>query len=261
MTGNRSFASAILGGVPGVALLLAAWQAISMIWGPFVLASPLDTARALIALGRDGTLARAAAHTAVAALGGFAAGAALGISLGLAAGLSPRLGRALAPAVTVILGVPPIAWVVLSLLWFGPGSLGPMMTTTLTTFPIIFAGTMQGARTLDHAIEDMARAFGAGRAVSFFDVRLPHVFSYLFPALATAHGIAWKATVMAEVMGSGTGIGGELALARTNLDLPAAMALIVLAVALLMLIDAMILDPLQRRVERWRADMARPAVG
>jgi NitT/TauT family transport system permease protein len=242
----------LAGGAPGVLLLLVAWQAIHAVWGPFVLPAPLDSARALVRLAASGVLARAAFDTALAAVGGFLGGVAIGVALGLAAGAAPWAGRALQPAVTIILGVPPIAWVVLSLLWFGSGSLGPLMTTTLTTFPIVFAGTVQGARTLDPALADMARAFGAGPLVAFLDVRLPHLFAFLVPALATAHSIAWKATVMAEAMGGGTGLGGELALARVNLDLADAMALIVAAVVLLLALDALLLAPVQRRIERWR---------
>lgn len=245
---------ALLGGLPGVALLLAAWQGIHWAWGPFVLPSPWDSAVAFARLARSGVLAQAAAETAFGAIGGFLSGAAIGIALGLIAGVSPWIARAVRPAVTIILGVPPIAWVVLSLLWFGPGGLGPLMTTTLTTFPIVFAGTVQGTRTLDPGLADMASTFGAGPMVTFLDVRLPHLFAFLVPALATAHSIAWKSTVMAEAMGGGTGLGGALALARVNLDLGEAMALIVAAVILLLVLDAVVLSPLQHRVDRWRAD-------
>lgn len=243
---------ALLDGTPGLALLVLAWWAIHGVWGPFVLPSPVATARAFADMAVSGLLWRAAAHTAAGALGGFLTGVAIGAVLGLGAGLSHRAARALEPAVTIILGVPPIAWVVLSLLWFGGGPLGPVMTTALTTFPIVFAGMVQGVRTLDPHLAEMAQSFGADTRTMLWEVRLPHAVSYLLPAVATAHGIAWKATVMAEVMGSGRGLGGELATARINLDLPAAMALIIAAVILLTVIDAVVLDPLRRRVERWR---------
>jgi NitT/TauT family transport system permease protein len=249
---RRPLWRAVAGGAPGVVLLIAAWQAINLVWGPFVLPSPWDSARAFVRLAGDGTLAIAALETALSAIGGFLAGTAIGLALGLAGGLSETVGRGLAPAVTLILGVPPIAWVVLSLLWFGSDGGGPAMTAALTIFPIVFAATVQGVRTADHALADMARAFGAGVAVGFLDVRLPQLLSHLFPALATAHGIAWKATVMAEVMGSGRGLGGALATARATLDLPAAMAVIGAAALLLLALDGLVLAPLRRRGERWR---------
>lgn len=241
------------GALAGILLLLLLWQAVHLRWGAFVMPAPLDAFAALIRMLGDGTAGPAAMQTAANALGGFAAGGVLGTVLGLAAGLSRPLGRVLAPAVTVILGVPPIAWVVLALLWFGTGGPGAVVVVMVTTFPLIFAGALQGVRTLDGGLVEMARSFGAPPRVMLADIHLPHVFSYLFPALASAHGIAWKGAVMAEVMGAGTGIGERLAIARSNLDTAEAMGLVVLVVGLLLLVDGLVIDSLRRRTERWRA--------
>ncbi len=252
VSGRRETLWRLAGGLAAVLLLLAMWQAVHLRWGPFIMPDPRNALAALFRMIGDGSIAPAAARTALNALGGFAAGSLFGALLGLAAGLSRPLGRVLGPAVTIILGVPPIAWVVMALLWFGSDGAGATAVVLATTFPLVFAGTVQGVRTLDPAFVDLARSFGAGPRTMVVSILLPHVFSYLFPALASAHGIAWKAAVTAEVMGTGGGIGERLATARANLDTAEAMALVVLVVALLLLVDGLVLNPFRRRVERWR---------
>jgi len=241
-----------LPGALGLFALVLVWWGIHRVWGPFVLPSPLSTAASVWAGVIDGGLPAAAADTAVAALGGFLVGTAVGAGLGLPAGLVPLFGRAVRPAVSVILSVPPIAWVVLSLLWFGVGETGPLVTTALTTFPIVFAAAARGAATLDPGLEEMARVFRAGPFSTFWDVRAPHVASHMAPALTTAHSIAWKSAVMAEVLAGGSGLGGRLASARTNLELPEAMAAVVAAVIAARVVEVVVLAPLGRRFDRGR---------
>lgn len=248
----RGVLARALPGALGLACLILVWWAVHLVGGPLVLPSPVETARAVWDGVQDGTALRATGETALAALGGFLLGSAVGVGVGVPAGIVPILGRALSPAVGVILGVPPIAWVVLSLLWFGAGETGPLVTTALTTFPVVFAAAARGAATLDPALVEMARAFRVGPGPTLWEVRAPHVASHLLPALATAHAIAWKSAVMAEVLGGGSGLGGRLAVARVNIDLPGATAVVVVAAVAARVIDAAILAPLGRRVDRGR---------
>ena len=68
----------------------------------------------------------------------------LGAALEVAGGLRAARRRAPASAsAPVILGVPPIAWVVLALLSFGPAGLSAGFTVLVTALPIVFAGALQ----------------------------------------------------------------------------------------------------------------------
>ena len=185
-------------------------------------------------------------------LGGFAIAGLLGSGIGILAGLHPGLARTLKPVATLLLGVPPIAWIVLALLWFGTTGLTPVFTVVVTTLPITFAVAVEGARTRDKNLEDMARSFGTPRTMLLWDVQLPHILSYLFPGWVTALGLAWKVTVMAELLASTTGIGANLALARVNLDTAEALAWIIALVVMLLAVELLLLEPLQRRMEPWR---------
>lgn len=246
----------VWGTATGLLLLVAVWQLGHDLYGSFILPSPAESAAALLRMIEDGRATPAVVATAGRALAGFFLAGVVGSILGIAAGLSMTAARAVRPVVTVLLGVPPIAWIVLALLWFGTGGLAPVFTVIITTFPIAFAGAVEGARTLDRGLEDMARSFGASGWMMLWDVHVPHILSYLFPAWVTALGSAWKVTVMAELLGSSSGIGSELAVSRVNLDTAEAMGWALAVVALLLVVEYLLLHPIKRRVERWRAPVA-----
>jgi NitT/TauT family transport system permease protein len=245
--------------VAGLALLAALWQAGHDSYGSFILPSPLETLAALARLTGDGRAVPAAMVTGLRALAGFVLSAGIGAVIGIAVGRSPAALRATRPVVTVLMGVPPIAWIVLALLWFGSGGKAAVVTVVVTAFPIAFAGAVEGARTLDRGLEDMAHTFSTPLVMRLWDVHLPHVLSYLFPAWVTALGTAWKVTVMAELLGAADGIGAGLAVARVNLDTAEAMAWTLAVVGTLLAVEYLILHPLQRRMEPWRAASAPPS--
>lgn len=244
---RHPLASAVLG-LAGLATVALAWEIGWRTLGPFVLPAPAETVATLVNLITDGAAWPALRVTITSALGGFVAGAALGMVLGVAAGLAWPVGAALRPVMTVTLGTPPIAWVVLALLWFGPRGGAAAFTVLVTAAPIVFAGAAQGVAARDRKLAEMARVYGAPPLLRLRALLLPQLLDHLLPALATALAFSWKVAVMVEVLGGGVGIGGRIADARAHLDLAETMAWILLAVALLLVCDAVLLAPVRRRL-------------
>jgi NitT/TauT family transport system permease protein len=256
-TGRRGLrrdgaAARAIGAAIGIAGLLALWQALHLAYGDLVLPGVWATARRIVVLIVAGEALPAAARTAGQALLGFAVAAALGTVAGLAAGRLPWVDHVLRPVATLVLGVPAIGWVVLALLWVGPMGSAPALTVALTTTPLVLLAAAEGAAGLDRDLMEMARAFRAPRRLVLARIVAPQLFVHLMPAFAAALGVAWKVAVMAEVLGGGTGIGDRLALTRVNLDTEGTMAWIVLAVAMLLAVELGVLEPVRRRLERWR---------
>lgn len=235
-------------GALGIAMFVAAWQLGHVVWGPFVLPSLGETFAALVRITADGEVGPAVLSTGRHALIGWTIAALAGCALGILGGHVAPVGSALTPLTTMILGTPPIVWVILALLWFGPGSIEPAFTVVMSTLPIIFAASLQGVRSRDPGLDEMARVYAAPRLIRATDILLPQLGGYVLPALATALAYAWKVALMAEVLGGGTGIGGRLETARANLDLPETMAWIAVILAFILVSDGLLLLPLRRRL-------------
>lgn len=236
----------------GLLLLAAFWQAGHLAYGDFVLPSPLATLQALWRLADGGAMWPAVVTTARDALSGFLGATVVGTAAGALAGRSAPIHSMLKPIATILVGVPAIAWVVLSLLWFGGSGLAATFSVMVATGPIVFAAATQGVRTIDGGLRTMARSFRVPRSALVFDVYLPHVLSYLLPALGTALAMSWKVAVMAELLAGAGGIGDGLAAARAEVDTAKTMAWVIVVVALLLLVERLVIEPVRAHFEVWR---------
>lgn len=240
-------------GLAGLFCLAAIWQLGHELYGSFILPSPGETFAAAGKLASSPKFPSTAMLTAERAMTGFVLAAGFGTLFGVIAGYSFAAMRILKPIVTVILGVPPIAWIVLALIWFGSGGGSAVLTVVLASLPISFAGALEGVATRDKGLDAMGRAFGASVFMRFRTVTLPHLLSYLFAAWTTTIGSAWKVTVMAELLSNTGGIGGELATARALFDIPAVTGWIVIVVVFALISDYGVLHPSREAIQRWRS--------
>lgn len=240
------------GALASLFLLLAIWEAASAVYGALILPDPGTTFATLAGLVESGVAWQEIAVTARRALIGLVLAITAGSLLGLAAGVSMTASMMSRPLVTVLLGTPPIAWLVLAMLWFGASDGTPVFTVFVACFPVAFVGALQGTRTLDHRLKDVATVFRLPVRMKLFDIYLPHVVSYLFPAWVTALGTSWKVVVMAELLSSSDGVGAALAVSRSYLDTAATLAWISALVGSLLVVEYLLLEPVKRELERWR---------
>lgn len=244
-------------GLAGLCLLAALWQAGHEAYGDFILPAPLATLSAAARLLTDGSARDLLLLTSARALQGFGACALLGGAAGIAAGYSPATLRVSRPIVTVLLSVPPIAWIVLAMIWFGTGSATVAATILISALPIVFVGAVEGVVTRDRGLDSMAQLFGAGAIRRFTHVASRQIAVHLLPALILALGTAFKVAVMAELLANAGGVGGALARARSMLDISSALAWVALAVMALLAVEYGLVRPAKAELERWR-DAAAP---
>lgn len=240
------------GAITSLLLFLAFWEWGSIHYGELILPDPRATFARLSDLLSQGVALSELATTARRALLGFFLAIITGSVLGMFAGLSITASMMSRPIVTLLIGTPPIAWLVLALLWFGASDGTPLFTVFIAVLPIVFVSAMQGMRTLDGQLHDMARVFRLPGLMRFTDIYLPHMLSYLFPAWITALGVSWKVVVMAELLATSDGVGAALAVSRSHLDTTATLAWITALVGLLLAVEYLLLEPIKRELESWR---------
>ncbi|MBV7377594.1 ABC transporter permease [Maritimibacter dapengensis] len=239
-------------GLAALSLLAAAWQAGHEAWGDFILPAPLETVGAAVGLLGDPDSLSLLLITAQRSLTGFAMAAGAGVALGLTAGYAPAVMRLARPLLTVVLGVPPIAWIVLTMMWFGTTGTTVAVAILIAATPVVFVAAAEGIATRDRELGHMAEAFGYGLLGRFLFIDLRQASRPIFPALALALGTSFKVAIMAEMLANAGGVGGALARARALLDVPQALAWVVLSVIALIVVEYGLVRPMEGELERWR---------
>ncbi len=140
---------------------------------------------------------------------GIALGAAslIGFPLGALLGGSRYFAWSVEPVVGFFRPIPPLAWIPLSILWFGISDAQNIFIIFLAAvFPIIL-NTMEGVRDVDKQLIRAARTLGASRLAIAFTVILPAALPAMFVGFRVGTGIAWMALVAGELVASTNGLG------------------------------------------------------
>src|SRR6476660_684473 len=177
-------------------LVIALWQTVAMLgWvNPQVLPSPWAVAQKWVAYllplqpHTEGSwLAWAFSGEMIAdsitsmyrvALG-FVIGAGLALPLGLAMGASAHAYAWFNPLVQILRPIPPIAYIPLSILWFGLGNPPAVFLIAIGAFFPVLMNTIAGVRQVDGIYLRAARNLGAGRLTIFWRVILPAATPYI----------------------------------------------------------------------------------
>lgn len=238
--------------VLGVAAILIGWQLLSLAVSPAIMASPVDTIKALADLAWGSKLWIELLITLKRLVIGLALGAAFGLVLGILAGIEPRLRSFLEPLRWAGMTIPAVIIAVLAMFWFGLGDFTVMFVVALVVWPTMYVNTVSGVLAIDSRLVEMGRVYHFPRRLFMSDVYLPGVASPVMAGLTLATGSAVRAVVLAEVLGAMSGVGHAFYRANSNLDAPELYAWILVLLALMAVIEFGVLRPLRRRVLRWR---------
>lgn len=129
----------------------------------------------------------------------------------------PRIGEQLNPLMELLRPIPPLAWIPLSILWFGVGDTQNQFIIFLAIFFPVLLNTISGVKSVEPNLIRAARCLGARE----WDVLLRVVMKAAMPQIITGIriglGVGWMALVAAELVGATSGLGFLINDARTIL--------------------------------------------
>lgn len=240
------------GSIATIFLFLALWDTGNQLYGSLILPSPFEVFGSIYELFHEESFMADLLLTIKRGVFGFGISLIIGTFFGLLAGYFVTASIMSRPIVTILVGIPPIAWIVLAMIWFGFGDTTVMFTVVVAAFPIVFVGALQGSRTLEGDLKEMMDSFNLSFLQKCRDLYFPHLFSYLFPSWVSALGMSWKIVIMAELLSANDGIGAALAVARSHLDMSVALGLVSVMIGVLLFIEYVVLEPIKQEVESWR---------
>lgn len=137
----------------------------------------------------------------------YAIGSLLGVLVGILMGWYKIADAILMPYIQMIRPIPPIAWIPLSIIWFGFEESSKYFLIFLACFFTIAITTYNGVHSVDETLVRAARMLGAKDNQLFTTIVLPTTVPYIFSGLQVALGSAWATIVAAEMIRSSEGVG------------------------------------------------------
>ncbi|MGO4380490.1 ABC transporter permease [Pseudoduganella sp. RAF19] len=213
------------------AVVIAAWQLVSSQgWvNPQILPSPLavvqkwieyalppqpHTEGSWLAWAFSGELIHDAIGSLYRVIVGFLIGAGLALPVGLMMGASDRVYDWLNPLVQLLRPIPPIAYIPLSILWFGLGNPPAVFLISLGAFFPVLMNTIAGVRQVDGIYIRAARNLGASGSTMFLRVILPAAVPYILSGVRIGIGTAFIVVIVSEMIAVNNGLGFRILEAR-----------------------------------------------
>ena len=242
-----------------IAALLCVWQYVSMVvldsTSRVLLPAPTVIFSAGWELLSSGELLRHTRDSLKRELVAFL-WASASIPIGIAMGWWRTAERQLDPLMEMLRPIPPLAWIPLSILWFGIGDAQNQFIIFLGIFFPILLNTINGVKGIELNLIRAARCLGASEANILWRIVVKAAMPQIVTGIRVGLGVGWMALVAAELVGANSGLGFLINDARTVLRTD----FIIVGMATIGLVGLLIdqaIRELGRRLLPWSQVMAR----
>ena len=176
----------------------------------------------------------------------------IGSAVGLIMGEMPAVNRVLDPWLIVLLNLPALVIIILAYVWFGLNEAAAIGAVALNKIPNVIVTVREGARSLDPGLNEMARAYRMTPWSRFRNVTLHQLQPYFATASRTGISLIWKIVLVVELLGRPNGVGFELHLNFQLFNVTAILGYTLAFVAVMLTIEYLLVQPLERYSTRWR---------
>lgn len=229
------------------AIWLMLWWGLSL-WmkNDILLATPPRVIVRLMELLAEGAVLSAAGTTLGRIALGFFTGCVIAIVLATLSAKWSFAEEMFSPIISLLTAVPVASFAVLLLIWWGSSFLA-VAISFLMVLPAVYVATLQGIRSVDPKLLEMARVFRMPLWNRLFYLYRPSVKPFLTSSLKVSLGMSWKSGVAAELIGVPEhSLGEQLYLSKVYLDTPGVFAWTAVVVLLSFCFERMILFALNR---------------
>ena len=252
MTTRRWITSPALRPLLLIVVLVVLWDIVIRVFGipPYLVPKPLSVVKTL---GSEWPMLwRQALPTLYATLGGFALSAAIGVPIAMWIAYSRVAESFVYPLLVFSQSIPKVAIAPLFVVWFGFGVVPKVIAAFLLGFFPVVVSTVQGFKSIEADVIDLARSMGAKPIKVFLKFRLPQALPAIFAGLKVSVTLAVVGAVVGEFVGSNSGLGYVLQKANGTFDLPLMFAALVI-LSMIGVLLFLVIELVERWLMPWHA--------
>ena len=239
-----------------LAALVALWALAAALAQSRLLPGPLTVGAVTLADLRSGELPFQMGCTLARVVSSFAIAMLLGTIAGYAMGRSKAVDRYADPWLIVLINLPALVTIIFAYIWIGLDETAAILAVAVNKLPNVIVVMREGTRALDPGLDEMAKAFQFTRLSRIRHVVIPQLAPYLAASSRSGLSIVWKIVLVVELIGRPNGVGFVLGSAFSLFDMARILSYAICFIALMLVIESLLVQPLERRAIRWRG---RPA--
>ena len=235
-----------------LAALIAIWAVAAALVQSRLLPGPLAVGATILADLSSGELPFQMSCTLARVTGSFAIAMVLGTIAGYAMGRSTTLDRYADPWLVVLINMPALVTIIFAYIWIGLNETAAILAVAVNKLPNVTVVMREGARALDPDLDEMAKAFKFSWITRIRHVVIPQLAPYLAASSRSGLSIVWKIVLVVELIGRPNGVGFVLGSAFSLFDMARILGYAISFIVLMLVIEGLLVQPLERRAIRWR---------
>jgi len=235
-----------------LAALIAVWALAAALAHSRLLPGPLAVGTTVLADIRSGELPFQMSCTLARVIGSFAIAMALGIAAGYAMGRSKAVDRYADAWLVVLINVPALVTIIFAYIWIGLNETAAILAVAVNKLPNVIVVMREGTRAIDPELDEMATAFQFSWPSRIRHVVIPQLAPYLAASSRSGLSIVWKIVLVVELIGRPNGVGFVLGSAFSLFDMTKILSYAISFIVLMLVIESLLVQPLERRAIRWR---------
>ncbi|MEH6628927.1 MAG: ABC transporter permease subunit [Motiliproteus sp.] len=198
----------------------------------------------------DGDMLRHLAITLERVLYSFCIAMVIGVVVGIVMGAYPRLNQAGDSLLMVALNIPALVTILLCYIWFGLIEAAAIAAVAINKIPTVVVMIREGARVVDKDLLAVAKVYKLSPANCFFKVYLPQLYPFIMASARSGLSLIWKIVLVVELLGRSNGVGFQLNTFFQFFDIASILAYTLAFSAIILLIEGLIMRPLDRYIAK-----------
>jgi|KBSSwiStaDraftv2_1062776.scaffolds.fasta_scaffold97722_2 NitT/TauT family transport system permease protein len=228
------------------------WWLSSLSVPHYILPGPARVWAALQLIAANGDLWSNLAITLWRVSVGFVLAALVGLPLGIVLGANKRAGEFFEPILPVLNTVSSAIWAIFAIIWFGISNATTIFVVFMTAMPLIITNVWQGTRAVNADFIELAQVLRMPNWKVMTKIYLPTILPYFFSGARLAFGFGWRVSLVAETIGSSSGVGYRLRQAADLIRTDQVFAWTLTLVIMMATIEMGMLKPLENYLFRWK---------
>ncbi len=167
-------------------------------------------------------------------------------------GRSKTIDRYADPWLIVLINMPALVTIIFAYIWIGLNETAAILAVAINKLPNVTVVMREGTRALDPELEEMAQAFQFTWLSRIRHVVIPQLAPYLAASSRSGLSIVWKIVLVVELLGRPNGVGFVLGSAFSLFDMARILSYAICFIVLMLVIESLLVQPLERRANRWR---------
>ena len=207
-----------------------------------IIPSPLSVVKALWQLVRTVSFWISTATSLMRVIVGILISFAIGSVIAYLCWRSKTINTLLSPILSIIKATPVASFIIIAWIWFDTAQL-PIFIASLIVIPIITANLTQGFSSIDKDLVEVANVYQLPFSKKLLRLYIPSVAPFFLAACRASLGMAWKASVAAElIVLSKNSIGREMYNSKLMLETSHVFAWTIVVIILSIIVEKLIVS-------------------